>query len=248
MMYKILLFIIICFFCSVRVFAQVDSTINNNEQVDEQINQNIEIISEQLQSEEGDLTSLTDTWSYYKKHPLNLNKATKDQLDEMQLLNEIQISNLLKHREKNGNLISIYELQSINGFDLSSIRKLLPFVYVSNNFESAHFGTKELLKDGKHEIVFRLQRVLEHQSGYFKPDAATAKKSPNSYYLGDPNRLFARYRFQYNNNVSVAISGEKDPGEEFFKGTQKQGFDFYTGHVAIRNVRFVKTLVFGDYQ
>lgn len=242
----IYIFFLVCFVTSVS--AQVDSLNQNNEQVDEQINQNVEMIMEQLQSEEGDLTSLTDTWRYYKKNPLNLNKATRDELLELQLLNEIQVSSLIKHREKNRNLISIYELQSIDGFDLASIKKILPFVYVSDYFSSAHFGINELLKDGRHEIVFRLQRIIEKQKGYFTPDSATKAKSPNSYYLGDPNRIFARYRFQYNNNVSVAISGEKDAGEELFKGTQKQGFDFYTGHVAVRNIRFVKTLVFGDYQ
>ncbi len=231
-----------------KLQAQVDTTSKSNEQVDEQINQNIELISEQLQAEEGDLSSLTDSWLYYKKHPINLNKATKDELLNLQLLSDIQINNLLKHREKNGNLIVIYELQSIDGFDLATIKKILPFVFVSDNFSSAYFNAKELFKDGHSELVFRVQRVLEHQAGYFTPDSLTKTKKPNSYYLGDPNRIFARYRFQYNNNVSVAISGEKDSGEELFKGSQKNGFDFYSGHIAIRNIKSIKTLVIGDYQ
>lgn len=104
-----------------------------------------------------------------------------------------------------------------------------------------------MFKDGKHEFVVRLQRVLEKQSGYNVSDSLKLIK-PNSYYLGDPNRYFARYTFHYNNNVSFAIAGEKDAGEEFFKGSQKQGFDFYTGHVAIRNIKAIKTFVIGDYQ
>ncbi len=212
------------------------------------INQNVELLSEQLQSEDGDVSNLTDVWNYYKTHPLNLNKAKRDELVELNLLSDIQISNLIKHREKNGNLISIYELQSINGFDLQSIKKILPFVYVSDNFGAASFGIKEMFKDGRHEFVTRYQQILEKQAGYTLPDTATQRKSPNSYYLGDPSRMFARYKFAYNNNVSVSISGEKDPGEEFFKGTQKKGFDFYSGHVAVRNIKFIKTLVVGDYQ
>jgi len=227
--------------------AQVDSSNSkNNEQVDELINQNIELLSEQLQSEEGDLSSLTDVWNYYRKNPINLNKAKKEELQELQLLNDIQVNNLLKHREKNGYLINIYELQSIEDFDLATIKKILPFVYVSDNFNSAFFSFNEMFKDGKHEVVTRLQRTLEKQKGYNIPDSIKALK-PNSYYLGDPNRVFARYRFQYNNNVSFAISGEKDAGEQLFKGSQK-GFDFYTGHIAIKNIKFIKTLVIGDYQ
>ena len=242
--FVVVLFLLFTF----NLSAQNDTINKSSEQVDEQINQNIELISEQLQAEEGDLSSLTDSWQYYKKHPMNLNRASKDELLDIQLLSEIQIVNLLKHREKNGNLITIYELQSIDGFDLLTIKKILPFVFVSDYFSSAHFSAKELFKDGQHEVVFRFQRVLEHQAGYFTPDSITKAKKPNSYYLGDPNRLFARYRFQYNNNVSVAISGEKDSGEEWFKGSQKNGFDFYSGHIAIRNIKSIKTLVIGDYQ
>ena len=230
-------------------YAQIDTVVpKNNEQVDEQINQNVELLSEQMQSEDGDLSNLTEIYTYLKSHPINLNRAKKEELLEMQLLTDIQINNLIKHREKNGYLMTIYELQSIDGFDLTTIKKIVPFVYVSNNFNSTFFSTKEMFKDGQHEFVIRMQRVLEKQSGYFTPDSLTKATKPNSYYLGDPNRVFARYRFQYNNAVSFALSGEKDAGEQFFKGTQKQGFDFYSGHVAIKNIRFVKTLVLGDYQ
>ena len=255
-------------FCSTYTIAQIDSINNkNNEQVDEQINQNIELISEQIQSEEGDLSNLTETWAYYKTHPLNLNKAKKEELAELLLLTDIQINNLLKHIEKNGYLVSIYELQSIDGFDLATIKKIIPFVFVSDNFNSAFFSTKEMFKDGKHEFVTRFQRILEPQAGYNVSDSVKNIK-PNSYYLGDPNRIFARYSFQYNNNVSFVLAGEKDVGEQFGIGGSKvdtifsndgsggkrieykqtKGFDFYSGHIAIRNIKSIKTLVIGDYQ
>lgn len=258
---------ILCFSAAIS-YAQNDSLNNkNNEQVDESINQNIEILSEQLQAEDGDLSSLTDNWNYLKSHPINLNRAKREELEELQLLSDIQINNLIKHIAKNGNLITIYELQSVDGFDIASIKKILPFVYVSDNFNSAHFSAKEMFKDGKHEFVTRYQRILEHQAGYGVSDSLKNAK-PNNYYLGSPDRIFARYTFQYNNNVSFAIAGEKDAGESFVVGGNKidsipfndgtnnkraeykqtKGFDFYTGHIAIRNIKFVKTLVIGDYQ
>jgi hypothetical protein len=220
-----------------------------------------------MQTEDGDLSNLTETWTYYKAHPLNLNKAQKEELTDLILLSDIQINNLLKHREKNGNLISIYELQSIDGFDLATIKKITPFVYVSDHFNSAFFSTKEMFKDGKHEFVTRFQRILEPQAGYNVSNSVKNIK-PNSYYLGNPNRIFARYSFQYNNNVSFVLAGEKDAGEQFgFNGNkidsipfndgsgkkraeykQTKGFDFYSGHIAIRNIKSIKTLVVGDYQ
>jgi len=223
-------------------------TIKNKEQSDEAIYQNIELLTEQLQSEEGDLSSLTNHWDYLKKHPLNLNTADREALSELGMLDEIQINNFIKHREKNGNLITLYELQSIAGFDIETIKSILPFIYVRDQFHSAHFNRNELFKYGRHEFVTRYQRVLEKQIGYLTPDSITKATKPNSFYLGNKDRYFARYSFQYNNNVSFVLAGEKDAGEQFFKGTQKQGFDFYTGHVAIKNIRNIKSLVVGDYQ
>lgn len=240
---SILLLLMTC-----RGISQSDTAHAAGGEPEEQASQNIELMAEQQQAEEGDLSGLTEAWRYYKAHPLNLNRAGKEELLELQLLNEVQINHLLIHREKNGRLISIYELQSIEGFDLATIRKILPFVYVSDQLNAAYFSFRIMLKDGRHEVVSRLQRTLEKQAGYFTPDSLTKVKKPNAYYLGDANRLLLRYRFTYNQNVSVSLSGEKDPGEQFFRGTQKQGFDFYSGHIAIRNVRFIKCLTIGDYQ
>ncbi|MDF2449573.1 MAG: hypothetical protein K0R26_2077 [Bacteroidota bacterium] len=264
-----LLIIVVLCFClkSFHAQAQTDTVNKNNEQVDELINQNIELLTEQLQSEDGDLTNLTETWTYYRNHPLNLNKARREELTDLLLLTDIQINNLLKHREKNGYLISMYELQSIDGFDLLTIKKIMPFVFVSDQFDAAFFSVNEMFKDGKHEFVSRFQRILEPQAGYNVKDSIKNLK-PNSYYLGDPNRVFARYSFQYNNNVSFVLAGEKDAGEQFGIGGSKidsiasndgsgkkramyrqtQGFDFYSGHIAVRNIRSVKTLVVGDFQ
>jgi len=57
-----------------------------NDYADEQITQNIELLSEQIQSEDGDISNLIEIYTYYKKNPLNLNHAKKDELTALQLL------------------------------------------------------------------------------------------------------------------------------------------------------------------
>jgi len=54
-------------------------------------------------------------------------------LQALHLLSDIQISNLTDHIIKYGKLITIYELQTIDGFDLQTIRKLLPYIKVNAN-------------------------------------------------------------------------------------------------------------------
>jgi hypothetical protein len=46
----------------------------------------------------------------------------------------------------------------------------------------------------------------------------------------------------------MGFTGEKDSGEEFFRGSQRQGFDFMSGHIAIQNIGKLKSLNVGDFQ
>ncbi|TND02592.1 MAG: hypothetical protein FD123_4054 [Bacteroidetes bacterium] len=215
---------------------------------DEGVEQRIENLSESTEQEEADYTTLTDALQRYAEHPLNLNRASREELNDLQLLDDIQIDNLLRHIEKNGFLLTIYELQTVDGFNLNTIEKILPYVSIYDAFGSAHFSMREMFKNGSHEIVVRGQRTLETQKGYTGADSITLAENPNARYLGSAERVYARYRFTYSNVVSWGVIGDKDSGEEFFKGSQKNGFDFYTGHLSVRNIKFVKAVVLGDFQ
>ena len=220
----------------------------DSSQIEDPLQQQIEDLSENTQTENADLTTLVENLKYYQDHPLNLNNATREELYDLLILSEIQIDNLLAHRIHFGTLISIYELQAVEGFDLATINKILPFIKVLDFSSTGHFNLKEMLKYGKNEILIRDQRILEKQSGYSPIDSAALAQSPNSRYLGSPDHIYARYRFTYGNFVSAGLTADKDAGEEFFKGTQKNGFDFYSAHLSVRNIGVVKAAVIGDYQ
>lgn len=248
---KLHIYLVVCLLLTASGFSQVVAPGKENDDNDNQQNQNIELLSEQNQDENADYTSLIEGLKQYQSHPINLNKTTKDELMDLGLLTEIQISALLSHRKKNGNLLTIYELQGIDGFDIRTIKSILPYVKVTDNFESAHFTFAEMLKSGNTEITTRFQRVLEQQAGYNEYNDSLLKASPSKYYLGDANRIFTRVRFRYSNNVSLGFIGEKDAGETFKKIdslNKRAGFDFYSFHLFLRNIRFVKSLAIGDYQ
>ena len=79
------------------------------------IEKKVETIAENTE-EEIDYTMLVDQLTRYLQNPLNLNNASFEDLDELSLLSDVQINNLLEHITRNGKLISVYELQSIDGF------------------------------------------------------------------------------------------------------------------------------------
>lgn len=230
---------------SVSVFSQQTEAEEENI-----IQKKIETIAEQLGEgdESLDFNTLLDDLLSYAENPINLNTATFEQLAELPMLSDIAINNLLTHMEKNGKLLNVYELQAINGFDLATIRQLEPFVKVSDNPDAVSFSFKEMMKEGQHELVMRYQQVLNQQLGYTELEDSLLALSPNSRYLGSPQKYWARYRFTYSNKISWGVTMEKDAGEEFFKGSMKQGFDFYSGHIFVRNLGVVKAAGIGDFQ
>lgn len=207
----------------------------------------VETIAETTE-EEVDYNTLIEGLVEYSERPINLNRTDADELSELGLLDAVTIANLIDHIEKHGKLISLHELQSINGFDLETIRKLSPYIKVAGDEGRPRFSLKEMFKEGKHEIFLRYQQVFEEQEGYSPIEDSVLAENPNRRYLGDPYRLYARYRFKYSNKVSWGVTMEKDPGEEFFKGSKKQGFDFYSAHFFLMNFGVVKAVALGDYQ
>ena len=105
-------------------------------QEDEAVQQQLELFMEQNQSEDIDLTLLIEQLDGYKQHPLDLNTATYATLLQFPLLNEFQVKTLLQHREDQGKLLSVYELQSVNYWDTTTIVRILPYVTVDDKLDN----------------------------------------------------------------------------------------------------------------
>lgn len=211
------------------------------------IQQRIEAISEQLEQEELDLTNLTEQLNFYFDNPINLNNTSFDELKQLGLLSDIQIQDLLLHIRLNGKLLSKYELQALRYWDLSTIESVLPFIYVDERLDKVYFNWKDVLKYGKSELFLRYQTTPESKMGY-NTVADSIKENSNSYYWGNKDRYYSRYHFAYRSNISFGVTAEKDPGEQFFKSTQQNGFDFYSAHAYYNGGKYLKTVALGDYQ
>jgi hypothetical protein len=227
------------------LLAQVP--VQGNRDLQNEIEQRIENIGENANSENIDYTNLVDALNYFKEHPINLNQTNEEALRDLNLLSDIQVRDILNHVRKNGPMIAIYELQSIRSLEREDIQRILPFVEVSNNIENLNIKPIDLFKKGKHTLDVRTQRVLEEQLGYSPASDSLLSTRPNARYLGDPFKHFVRYRFNYANRVQWSFTGEKDYGEEFFRGSQKKGFDFYSGYVFIKQIKKLKALTIGDF-
>ena len=233
--YKIHIVFLFLFFGN-YAFSQAETPTKN-----EIVEERIEYIGGE--NENIDYTTLFEDLFYYYDHPINLNNLKEvDNLNEMGLISDIQLLNLKNHIKDNEKLMSIYELQAVESFDLGTIRIILPFVKVSSDLFTPNASLKEIWKNSSNEIYLRNIRDIEEKAGY-----SPKENEDDTRYLGSPDKLFLRYRFRYLNKVSVGFTAEKDQGEEFFKGSQTNGFDFYSAHFFIKDFGRVKALAVGDY-
>jgi hypothetical protein len=238
--YYILILLLLLFSFAKDVNAQVDS-IPIGEVSDFQ-----DLIEEFIQGTDGedfDFNTLLEDLELFRRKPMDLNRAAREELTELKLLNPIQINNLLEYRARLGDLIALQELQSIPGFDLKTIRAILPFVTVNSDPFAAKQSILKMLTQGNNEVYLRAERLLEERRGYNEPTTPGG-----SMFAGNPYGLYARYRHTFESKLSYGFTMEKDPGEAIFKANNPYGFDFYSAHFFLRDYnRTIKSFALGDF-
>lgn len=222
------------------------------------IEQRVEFISESLDEQsQVDYSTLFDDLWLFMDNPINLNTATISDFNRLYLLTDIQINNLMSHIARNGELLNLYELQVIDGFDRQTIQMIQPFVEVRERSDFARTPLKTMLTDGQHDMMIRYRRILDEQRGYSDATPEELEENENARYLGTRDHLYLRYRYTFGKNISYGFVAEKDPGEQLFTGTQapnmdpknfKTGFDYTSGHVFLQDMGTLKKLAIGDYQ
>ena len=215
--------------------------------------QTIADIFEQVTAESDEAI---DYYSFYEdlmfcaRNPINLNQASREELERLPFLSDIQVENIQAYVYQYGPLLTMYELQLIEGLDMTDIRRMIPFVYVGEaRITNKKIYLVDLLKYGKNELYFRLDKGLETKEGYqFLPEEDVNSPQTNSgNYLGNQLYHSLKYRFHYKDRILAGITAEKDAGEQFWGSTHK-GYDFYSFHAQFNKVGKFRTIVLGDYR
>ena len=140
--------------------------------------------------------------------PVDLNRATRQQLEQFPFLSDIQIEHLLAYIYVHGQMKTLYELQLIEDMDRQTIQYLLPFVCIKaiNNESSFRWKTmlKSAMKYGKNEVITRIDIPFYKRKGY------------EHTYLGPSVYNSVKYAFRYRDQLYAGFVAEKDAGEPFF--------------------------------
>lgn len=199
---------------------------------------------------ELDYSDFTDDLARLKRHPVNLNSASDEDLRKLTFLNELQIANLRAYLQQYGSIASVYELQMIEGFSQEIIGLMIPYITLSAQSPNDKITFSRLLHYGKADLMIRYQQTLEQQKGYMPASDSILLANPNSRYLGGQDRIYTRFKYAYSDRLQFGFTAEKDPGETFLPEADslEKGFDFYSVHLYYQGSGFIKQIALGDYQ
>ena len=213
----------------------------------------LEEMAEQLVNNDEDNAyqweNLFEELSDLKEHPLDINSATKEQLERFPFLSDQLIENILYYLYKYGPMLTDKELMMVEDMDLQTYRFLKSFIIVRQPEEKEYIPTfKNILKYGKQELSTRVDIPLYTREGYQPFTSEYIKENPNKRYLGPSFYHNVRYQFRYSDKVYVGLTAEKDAGESFFAGNNKKGYDYYSPYIYIRDIGKIHALALGNYR
>ena len=174
------------------------------------------------------------------QEPVNLNSATREQLEQFPFLSDIQIEHLLAYIYIHGQMETIYELQLVEELDRQTIQYLLPFVCIKAINNEPAFRWKTMLKDagryGNNEVLTRLDIPFYKRKGY------------EHTYLGPSVYNSVKYTFRYRDQLYAGGVAEKDAGEPFAALHNRYGYDYYSFYLLLQNCGRLKLLAVGNYR
>jgi hypothetical protein len=214
---------------------QLQATAQTDSQTKERI---LEQIAESLAAEasdESDLSTLIDDLERLSYAPLDLNRATREQLEQLPFLNATQINNLLIHIRNYGQLFSLNELAGVDGFNDETIRFLEPFTQLG----AVESGPRKTVLN---ETNLRMGQNLEKVKGFMPNDAGERT------YPGIDQKIYLRHKTTINQAFNLGLTAETDTGEYFFKENNRTGFDYYSGYAQYQGNKLLRNVILGDFQ
>lgn len=199
----------------------------------------------------SDLSSSEDfehvAWQDYEEdleemaqHPVNLNTATREELERMPFLTASQVEDILFYIYRYGQLKSMSELTLISSIGWYQRQLMSCFFYVADDGSKPAFPSlKTIAQYGKHEVMGMLKVPFYERKG----DA-----SGTDGYLGYPYKHGLRYQFRYGNSVKLGFVASQDAGEPFFGGRNTMGYDFYSFYLQVKNLDRWKNITLGRYR
>ena len=171
------------------------------------------------------------------EHPLDLNQATREDLEALPFLSDQQVEDIMAYRYRHGELLTAGELQMIPSLSYEQRQLLLNFVFLGQQKKEQGLPRLDSLWSwGKQEVSGSLNVPFYRRRG------------DKNGYLGYPYKHTLRYKFRYGTRLQFGLLGTQDAGEPFFSAGNNWGYDHYAWHFIVRRMGCIEALAVGQYR
>lgn len=212
--------------CFLIIFHSICFSQNDIEWVQELIQNYID------QNPEGvyDVMELESQIFHLIENPVLISKKHIGNIESLFFLSPISRKNLEEHLINSGDLLSIYELQSIPTISLDLARILAVLI----RLPSDEFSLTEKKFYGF--LKFGLRQNFHNGMAYF-----------NGNYLGSSHRSFLRTQLNLSKKLRFGFNFDKDPGESYFHKSYVYGLPHLSAFLSFQGKR-IQHLILGDYK
>jgi hypothetical protein len=178
-------------------------------------------IAEELAAGENDqeaISTYIEQLHELTENPVKINSADESEISRLFFLSDFQVKALTDYISRSGNVVSVFEIASIPGFDRQTAEMMIPFTDLSKN----NISTSDTVR-------FRSALLSNF---IIRPGEKDTSE------LGSSYKLLSKYRFTAG-RLSGGFTSEKDQGEKLF--------DFVSGYLAFSGKGVIKKIIAGDF-
>ncbi len=206
-----------------------------------QVERDLERAIEDIDPEESDLDleELIEFLENLANNPMNINRASVDDLMQIPGLNFRLAQNIVRYRSDQAPFTSVEDLGNVSGIGPATLGRIRPYVSIGTGMDlgrDLYLNPRFWTNNSRFEAFSRYQQVLQEQEGYTRPDSLGG-------YVGSPVKYYQRFRYT-SNHLSLNLTQDKDPGEPL---NGPADFDFTSWHLEVRDIGHLQNLVIGDF-
>lgn len=202
-----------------------------------------ELWQELLTDEDSDEDDQNDTYErlfHLVSNPLNLNTATREELEQLPFLSELQVMDILEYRQRYGPVRSLRELKMVQSLDHKQIQLLPFFLYVESGEGE---GVRERNESSNPSSLNpHSELTLSGRVPFYD------RHGDRDGYLGYKYRHSIRYEYSKGDKLRIGILGSQDSGEPFFANSNKWGYDNYSYYVMVGKMGVLNKAIVGKYR
>ena len=192
------------------------------------LSESIISIAEELAADEEDPEAVSvyiERLNELAENPVKINSPDENEISRLFFLSDFQVKALIEYVNSSGQIVTIYELAAIPGFDKETAEMIMPFVNLERRY-TAGFDSVRL-----HNSLISNFSI--------KPN------NQDTSFLGSAWKVLTKYKFT-SGGITGGFTTEKDPGEKFFSGNPSLP-DFLSAYLAYNGRGVIRSIIIGDF-